>query len=269
MILKIYGPNTFLALPACCMSAVSFNYPHNMAYRLNAITTPFPALAAVLSGMAAGVRRAGYTDCHVLGIAGDGGTADIGLQALSGALDRKEHVTYICYDNEAYMNTGIQESGLTPYGAITTTTTKGKNLQGGMCSKKDIFQIIAAHKAVYAATASIGYPVDFFNKLEKARFYSDRGTAFIHVLAPCPTGWGFSTERTISLGKLAVECGMWNLSEFEHGTFRVQGQKKDFNKIESYVRGQNRFKNITAAEIEDIKTAAKQQWEDMKLQTAR
>lgn len=262
--LKIFGSRTLLALPACCMSAVAFNYPHNMAYQLNAITTPFPATAAVLSGMAAGARRAGMKDFHVLGIAGDGGTADIGLQALSGAMDRKEHVTYICYDNEAYMNTGIQESGLTPFGAITTTTTQGKKLHNDMCSKKDLFGIVAAHKVQYAATASIGYPIDFLNKLQKAKMYADKGLSFIHVIAPCPTGWGFSTEQTVSIGKLAVDCGLWYLAEYENSKIKLNSQKKDFDKICTYLKVQNRFKALTTDEIDTIKNIVETEWEEMK-----
>ena len=262
-VLKIFGTKSLLALPACCMSAVSFNYPHNMAYHLNAITTPFPATAAVLSGMAAGARRAGMKEFHVLGIAGDGGTADIGIQALSGAMDRKEHITYICYDNEAYMNTGIQESGLTPFGAVTTTTTNGKRVQGTLCSKKDLFGIVAAHKVKYAATASVGYPVDFFNKLEKAKKYSDEGTAFIHVLAPCPTGWGFPTEKSVEIAKMAVDCGLWYLAEYENGKFKLNQQKKDFNKIETYLHSQNRFKKLTDAEIVNVRALAEKEWQSM------
>ena len=258
--LKVFGKNTFMAIPACCMSAVSFNYPHNMAYRINAITTPFPATAAVLTGMAAGARRAGWKDFHVLGIAGDGGTADIGLQALSGALDRQEKVTYLCYDNEAYMNTGIQESGLTPFGAVTTTTTTGKKLNGGMCKKKDLFHIVAAHQPAYAATASIGYPLDFFSKLEKAKTYAEKGTVFLHVIAPCPTGWGYPVEKTVELGKLAVDCGLWNLLEYEGGEYKVNQQKKDFNKIPEYIKMQNRFKYVTDLEICEIQRMAEQDW---------
>ncbi len=264
MALKIYGKYTFLALPACCMAAVSFNYPHNMAYRLNAITTPFAATAAVLSGMAAGAERAGHKEYHVLGIAGDGGTADIGLQALSGALDRKEKFTYLCYDNEAYMNTGIQESGLTPFGAVTTTTTTGKKVKGGMCRKKDLFAIITAHEPAYAATASIGYPLDFFRKLEKAKRYSKQGTTFIHVLAPCPTGWGYGTEKTIETAKLAVDCGMWNLLEYEEGNYIVNRQQKDFSKIETYIKSQSRFKLLDDGDMDLVRAAAEAEWERLR-----
>lgn len=265
MALKIYGERTLLALPACCMSAVSFNYPHNLAYHLNAITTPFAATASVMTGMAAGARRKGMKNFHVLGIAGDGGTADIGIQALSGAMDRREHITYLCYDNEAYMNTGIQESGLTPYGAITTTTTNGKKIQNRLCKKKDLLKIVAAHNVAYAATASIGYPIDFFNKLKKAKSYSDFGMAFIHVLTPCPTGWGFPTEKSVSIAKLAVDCGIWNLAEYEEGKVICARQKKDFSKIKDYLIMQNRFKKLTEEEIRSITEQAKKDWETISL----
>ena len=167
--LKVLGPNAVAALPAGCMSAVGFNFPQ-LCFANNAMITPFAATAAVLTGIEAGVRAQGKKpdDCTVVGFAGDGGTADIGIQALSGAIDRNDDVLYICYDNEAYMNTGIQKSSLTPFGAKTTTTPVGKNSHGCLTQKKNVFEIIAAHGLPYAATASVGYMSDFLKKLERA-----------------------------------------------------------------------------------------------------
>ena len=139
----------------------------------------------MLTGVQAGLKAQGITDFHAVGFAGDGGTADIGIQALSGAIDRNDDILYICYDNEAYMNTGIQKSSLTPFGAKTTTTPAGKNIHGNIRPKKNMFEIVAAHNIPYAATASIGYLNDFMNKVEKAK--SIKGTKYIHILAPCPT----------------------------------------------------------------------------------
>ena len=156
--LKVLGPNAVCALPAGCMSAVGFNFPQ-LSFANNAMITPFAATASVLTGIEAGLRAQGKKpdDCTVVGFAGDGGTADIGIQALSGAIDRNDDVLYICYDNEAYMNTGIQKSSLTPFGAKTTTTPAGSNMRGCLTQKKNMFEIVAAHGIPYAATASIGY----------------------------------------------------------------------------------------------------------------
>ena len=185
MALKVLGDNSFAAVPACCMSAVAFNYPQ-LCFGNNAIITPFAATASVLTGIEAGLRALGKSNFYAVGFAGDGGTADIGLQALSGAIDRNDNILYICYDNEAYMNTGIQKSGLTPFGARTTTTPAGKNIRGNIRPKKNMFEIVAAHGIPYAATASVGNIPDFINKVEKAA--KIQGTKFIHIISPCPTG---------------------------------------------------------------------------------
>ena len=163
--LKVLGPNAVAALPAGCMSAVGFNFPQ-LAFANNAMITPFAATASVLTGIEAGLRAQGKKpeDCTVIGFAGDGATADIGLAALSGAIDRNDDILYVCYDNEAYMNTGIQKSSLTPFGAKTTTTPAGKNARGCLTQKKNLFEIVAAHGIPYAATASIGYLPDFMRK---------------------------------------------------------------------------------------------------------
>lgn len=154
--LKVLGERTFTVLPAGCMSAVGFIYPQ-LCFSNNAMISTFPGTASMLAGIAAAAKAMGLKDYHVLGIAGDGGTADIGIQALSGAIDRRDKIIYICYDNEAYMNTGIQKSGLTPFGARTTTTPAGQNIRGSITQKKNMFEIVAAHGIDYAATASVGY----------------------------------------------------------------------------------------------------------------
>ncbi len=152
--LKVLGERTYAALPAGCMSAVGFIWPQ-MAFGINAEISTFPGTASMLSGIRAALDRQGLADVNVVGFAGDGGTADIGLQALSGAIDRDDRVIYICYDNEAYMNTGIQKSGLTPFGTRTTTTPAGARVPGCATGKKRLFEIVAAHGIKYAATASI------------------------------------------------------------------------------------------------------------------
>lgn len=255
--LKVLGKNTLTALPAGCMSAVGFIYPQ-LAFATNAMISTFAGTASMLSGFAAGARAKGYKDFHVVGFAGDGGTADIGIQALSGAIDRREKIIYICYDNEAYMNTGIQKSGLTPYGTRTTTTPAGKNIPGNIDSKKDMFEIVAAHGIDYAATASVGYLQDFIDKVNKAK--DVEGTSYIHVFAPCPTGWGIGAEKTIEISREAVETGLWYLAEFENGEFKLNKDIEKFKPVEEYLLKQGRFKHLGKEEIEKIEAGRDKKW---------
>ena len=190
----------------------------------HAIISTFGGTASMMSGVAAAAKSLKLKDYHVLGIAGDGATADIGIQALSGAIDRGDKVIYICYDNEAYMNTGIQKSSLTPFGAKTTTTPAGKNIHGTLTQKKNMFEIIAAHDIEYAATASIGYVQDFLNKVERASRCN--GTSYIHVVAPCPTGWGVPTHETINIAKEIVDSGLWYLAEYENEIGRASCRER-------------------------------------------
>ena len=259
--MKVLGERTFAALPAGCMSAVSFIYP-NMAFTTNAIITPFASTGAVASGMAAGLKALGIENTHTVGFAGDGGTADIGLQALSGAIDRNDQIIYFCNDNEAYMNTGIQKSGLTPYGTRTTTSPAGKNLPGSVTMKKNMFEIVAAHGIAYAATASVGYLEDFMNKVAKAK--EVKGTSYIHILAPCPTGWGHASNMTISLAKLAVDTGLWYLAECENGEFKLNKNPKDFAPVEDYLKLQARFKHLQSEDLEVIKAHRDAKWTKMR-----
>lgn len=266
--LKVLGPHAVSALPAGCMSAVGFNFPQ-LSFSNNAMITPFAATASVLSGIEAGLRAQGVKpdDCTVVGFAGDGGTADIGIQALSGAIDRNDDVLYICYDNEAYMNTGIQKSSLTPFGSSTTTTPVGSQVKGCLTDKKNVFEIVAAHDIPYAATASIGYLQDFINKVERAK--NVHGTRFIHVMAPCPTGWGHATDVTADIAKEAVDCGMWYLAEFEGsqesgvpgGAFKLNRNPKEFSDIEHYLRSQKRFKHMSEDDVRHAVAGRDAKWE--------
>ena len=267
-VLKVLGPHAVSALPAGCMSAVGFNFPQ-LSFSNNAMITPFAATASVLSGIEAGLRAQGIKpdDCTVVGFAGDGGTADIGIQAFSGAIDRNDDVLYICYDNEAYMNTGIQKSSLTPFGSSTTTTPVGSQVKGCLTDKKNVFEIVAAHDIPYAATASIGYLQDFINKVERAK--GVHGTRFIHVMAPCPTGWGHATDVTADIAKEAVDCGMWYLAEFEGsqesgvpgGAFRLNRNPKEFSDIEHYLRSQKRFKHMSEDDVQHAVAGRDAKWE--------
>jgi pyruvate ferredoxin oxidoreductase beta subunit len=256
--LKVLGERTFTVVPAGCMSAVGFIYPQ-LAFTSNAIISTFPGTASMMSGIAAGARALGISDCHVVSFAGDGGTADIGLQALSGAIDRHERIIYICYDNEAYMNTGVQKSGLTPFGARTSTTPAGQRVRGTVTRKKNMFEVVAAHGIDYAATASVGYPQDYINKVNKAK--SVDGTSYIHVYAPCPTGWGAETDLSIELGKEVVDCGLWYLAEYEDEQFRLNRNPKEFTPIQSYLEKQGRFRHLLPEDLEHITRERDRRWE--------
>lgn len=259
--MKVLGDRTYAALPAGCMSAVGFIFPQ-MAFVNNAIITTFPGAASMASGVAVGAKALGQKDFKTVVFAGDGGTADIGLQALSGMIDRNDDVLYICYDNEAYMNTGIQKSGLTPYGTQTTTTPAGGNIHGTQTQKKNVFEIIAAHDIAYAATASIGYPQDFINKVNKAKHI--KGTTFIHVYASCPTGWGTPTETTVEIAREAVDCGLIFLAEYQDGEFTLNKNPKEFKPVASYLKKQGRFKHMDQKDIDHVIAMRDIKWERMR-----
>ena len=251
LVLKVTGERTLLAYPACCISTVTSIYPQ-MAFGIPSFTMAFPGTGAVLSGLAAAVKAKNMKDVTVLGIAGDGGTADIGLQALSGAVERGDQFMYVCYDNEAYMNTGVQRSSRTPFGATTTTTPAGVGdaAVGKRGVKKSMFEIMIAHRIPYCATASVAYPQDLLNKIEKAK--NTVGPSFLHVTAPCPTGWGFPSNETIEIGRLAVETGLWYLAEYEGGKVTVNMVPKSFKPVREYLAKQKRFKHLTQEAIKEI-----------------
>jgi pyruvate ferredoxin oxidoreductase beta subunit len=238
-IFKAAGPDSVLVVPACCTSVIQGIYP-NTAMNIPVYNVAFASAAAVASGMSTAFRTLGRKT-NVICYAGDGGTVDIGIQALSGALERGTDFLYICYDNEAYSNTGMQRSGGTPLGARTTTTPGGKK-----DNKKDLDRIVAAHNLPYMATACSAYPLDLYKKVKKA--LSIPGPKFIHILAPCPPGWRYPSEETIEMGKLAVKTGMWVLYEREYGTFSLTGASKAAMKkrlpVRDYLTRQGRFKGI-------------------------
>lgn len=256
--LKTLYKNAVAVLPAGCMSAVGFNFPQ-LCFANNAIISTFAGTASILTGVEAGLRAQGIKDFTAVGFAGDGGTADIGIQALSGAIDRNDDIIYICYDNEAYMNTGIQKSSLTPFGAKTTTTPAGKNIRGNLRPKKNMFEIVAAHGIPYAATASVGYLNDFINKVHKAS--TIRGTKYIHIIAPCPTGWGIETDETVEIAKEVVDNGLWYLAEYENSEFTLNHKPKEFTDIKAYLKKQGRFRHLTDEDIEYIEESRDKKWE--------
>ena len=250
--MKVLGPRTVVYLPASCLLVFSDMFPIN-AFRVPTLQVLFENSAVCAAGVKRALKRLGKDDVQVVAFAGDGGTADIGLQALSGAAERNEDILYICYDNEAYMNTGIQRSGTTPLGAWTTTTPGGKHER-----KKDVPRILMAHDVPYVATASPGFPLDLIRKLEKAKAL--RGFRYLHLLAPCPVGWRAESDATVDLARLAVETGLFTLMECEDGVFRITKQPR-FLPVREYLSFQGRFKHLKEGDIAAIEAGVRAKWE--------
>lgn len=247
--LKALGRNTVAISATGCLEVMTTPYPET-AWEIPWIHVAFENAGAVASGVESALRIQGKDDVNVVAFGGDGGTVDIGLQSLSGAMERGHNLTYICYDNEAYMNTGIQRSASTPFGAHTTTSPKGKNSFGEDKHKKNMPMIMAAHGIPYVATASISYPEDFMKKVKKAAEID--GPAYIHLNQPCTTGWGYEPEKTIEMGRLAVETGAWVLYEIENGEFKVTYRPSERKPVKEYLEAQKRFKHLNDEQKEQI-----------------
>jgi len=247
---KAAGENTIIVGVTGCMEVVSTPYPQT-AWNLPWVHGAFETGASIASGVDAALKAAGRRKgINVMAISGDGGMFDIGFGALSGALERKQDFLTICYDNEAYMNTGIQRSGATPHYAWTTTTPVGKILQGKQQTKKTLPFIVAAHGASYVATASIGEELDFVAKVRKA--LSIRGPTFIHVLTPCVAGWKTKPKEAVTLGELAVNTGVQPLYEIENGKLTFTKRIKNRVPVEKYLKPQGRFKHLTSKDIANV-----------------
>jgi pyruvate ferredoxin oxidoreductase beta subunit len=255
----VFGEKMILVVPACCTSVIVGMYPWQ-SLRASIIHVPFASAAAVASGVAQALKMRGINDVQVIAWAGDGGTADIGMAALSGAAERNEDLIYIMYDNEAYMNTGIQRSSSTPLGAWTTTTP----ITGKSEHKKDVAKILIAHNTPYVATASVGYPHDLYSKLQRAR--SIRGFRFIQIHAPCPPGWRFDPKYTARIAKLAVETGFWILYEYYNGKITLSGPSRPLldpskrRPIEEYLKLQGRYRSITSELVSSISEYIEGNW---------
>ena len=248
--LKVLGENTVAVSATGCLEVVTTPYPET-AWRIPWLHVAFENAAAAASGVEAAFKTLGK-DANVVVFGGDGGTVDIGLQALSGAMERGHNIIYICYDNEAYMNTGIQRSGATPYGASTTTSPAGKQSFGENKPKKNMPMIMAAHGIPYVATASIAYPEDFMKKVKKASEID--GPSYIHLHQPCTTGWGYKPSKTIEMGRLAVETGSWILYEIENGDFKVTDRPIQRKPVKEYLEAQKRFRHLKDEEKERIQS---------------
>jgi pyruvate ferredoxin oxidoreductase beta subunit len=261
--LKALGPNTIITVPASCLTVL-----HGMqgfcTTKVSVLHTPFATTGASASGIVASLEDKGLADdINVVAFAGDGGTVDIGIQSLSGAVERGTNFIFACYDNEAYMNTGVQRSGSTPPGAFSTTTPGGK-----VGYKKNMPKILEAHGIPYIATAISSYPLDLYDKFKKAKEIS--GSKYIHILAPCPPGWQYLPQDSIKIGKLAVQTGFWPLYEIKEGKFKLSKDSMKFlvstkrKPIEEYLMAQKRFKKLSKELIENYKEYVINLWDEIK-----
>lgn len=261
LVLRALGPRTVVVVVPSCMAVIAGIYPH-AALGVPAFLAAFEAAAPTAAGIANAFKLQGIEDIPVLAFAGDGGTFDIGLQSLSGAAARNDDFIYVCLDNEAYMNTGIQVSSATPHFAWTGTTPGGNTRR-----KKQIMEIMAAHRIPYAATASIGFPDDLIKKVQHAK--EIRGTRFIHLLSPCPTGWKMAEDMAPKAGILAVETNIFPLYEIEDGgTYTINHNSRGLP-VEEYLSVQGRYGHLTEEEIRTMQAETDQAWQDLKEKAAK
>ena len=257
--LKALGSNTIVTVPASCLTVL-----HGMqgfcTTKVSVLHTPFATTGASASGIVASLEDKGLEkDINVVAFAGDGGTVDIGIQSLSGAVERGTNFIFACYDNEAYMNTGVQRSGSTPPGAYSTTTPDGKTGY-----KKNMAKILEAHGIPYVATAISSFPLDLYEKFINAK--SILGPKYIHILAPCPPGWGYEPSKSIEIGRLAVQTGFWPLYEVIEGKFQLSRDSKKYinpdkrKPIELYLKAQKRFSSVSQDDINNYKSYINDLW---------
>jgi pyruvate ferredoxin oxidoreductase beta subunit len=246
LVMQAAGPNVIVANATGCLEVTTSRYPES-AWRVPWIHSLFENPSAVASGIEAALKATGKKEgTLVIGQGGDGAMADIGFGALSGALERGQDVLHICYDNEAYMNTGVQRSGMTPYDAHTTTSPSGKVSTGNPIRKKDLPAIAAAHGIAYVATTSAGYPRDIERKVKKAA--SIEGPKFMLIHVPCPLGWGCDASLTIEVAKLAHQTGLMPIYEMENGEVTRVMTVREAKPVEEYLKMQVRFRHLFRGE---------------------
>ncbi len=271
LVCKAMGKDVIVSNATGCIEIISSLYP-DTSWEVPWIHTLFENAAAVASGIEAGLkamRRKGKIPdkrIKVVAMGGDGATSDIGLQAISGALERGHDLMYVCYDNEAYMNTGIQRSSATPYGASTTTSPAGKKSIGQYTWKKNMPEIAAAHNIPYVATASVGRPFDLIRKVQKGM--QIEGPVYLHVFSPCPTGWRFKPDLSIAVAKKAVQTGVFPLYEGENGEYRLTVNIGELKPIEEYLNMQGRFRHLTDDDKQLIQERIKKEYEKLKAKCA-
>jgi len=265
------GKDTVVGCCTGCMEVVTTIYPYT-AWRVPFIHNAFENSAATISGAEAAYRalkRRGRIPAdkkiNFIAMGGDGGTYDIGLQSLSGAMERGHDMLYICYDNEAYMNTGIQRSGATPLGAATMTAPAGKVRPGKQQSRKDLTAIMVAHGIPYAAQASPHNPRDLMRKVQRA--LEIEGPSFINVLAPCHRGWRCKVEESVEMARLAVETCFWPLFEVDHGAWKVNYKPKEKKPLVEWLKPQGRFRHLfkpgNEAVLEALQAEVDRKWEEL------
>jgi pyruvate/2-oxoacid:ferredoxin oxidoreductase beta subunit len=260
-VLRAMGPRTVVVVVPSCVAVTSGPFPHT-ALGVPAFHSAFEIAAPTAAGIAAALKIQGKEDIPVLAFAGDGGTFDIGLQSLSGAADRNENFIYVCMDNEAYMNTGVQVSSATPRYTWTGTSPTGNTRR-----KKHIMEIMAAHRMPYAATASIAFPEDLTRKIEKAK--AIKGTRFIHMLSPCTTGWKIKEDMAVKVAMLSVETKVFPLYEIEDGLRFTINHEPLGLPVEKYLMTQGRYKHLNPEQIESIQAETDQTWTDLREKAAK
>ncbi|KON28165.1 pyruvate ferredoxin oxidoreductase [miscellaneous Crenarchaeota group archaeon SMTZ-80] len=267
MMMKAAGKNTIVTTATGCMEVGTTLYPYT-SWLVPWVHTAFENIAATASGIEAaykamGRRSSEQRKVNIIALGGDGGTFDIGIQALSGALERGHNFLYLCYDNEAYMNTGIQRSGATPHGASTTTSWGGTKIPGKPEWKKDLIGISIAHGIEFAATASIAYWNDFITKVKKALDVD--GPAVIHILAPCPRGWRYEDKDTFKLARLATQTRYFPIYEFDKGKYTFNIKVPNPLPVEEFLKAQGRFKHLFkpeySNEIQEIQEFVDKNWD--------
>ncbi len=268
---KAMGKNVIIVNATGCMEIIASQMP-NTSWNVPWIHTLFENTAAVASGVESGLKammrkgRIPQDEINVAVIAGDGATLDIGLQALSGAMERGHKFLYICFDNEAYMNTGIQRSSATPFGASTTTSPAGKQSQGQLSWKKDMPAIAVAHNIPYVATACPSYPFDMMEKVKKAM--SVKGPSYIQIFSVCPTGWRCAGDLTVRIGRLAVETGVFPLYEVENGKYKMSIDFPKLKPLTDYTKLQGRFRHLSPEALEQIQAKVVQKYQEIKAKAA-
>jgi len=268
---KALGKDVIIANATGCIEICTSPLPVT-SWRVPWMHTLFENTAAEISGIEAGLKilmkkgKMPERDIKCVAVAGDGGTSDIGIQALSGAFERNHNFLYLCFDNEAYMNTGIQRSSATPYGASTTTAPAGKFSMGQATRKKNMVAIAAAHNIPYVATACPSYRFDLMKKVKKGAEF--KGPAYVHILAPCPTGWRFASNLAIEIGQLAVQTGIFPLYEIEYGRYRLNAEPPKLKPVEEYLKLQGRYRHLTGEQIERIQEMVNEDYARLKEKVA-
>jgi pyruvate ferredoxin oxidoreductase beta subunit len=268
-VLMAAGPNTVVASATGCLEVVSTIFPYT-AWNVPFLHSAFENSGATISGIEAMYKswvRQGKIDRKINFIAfgGDGGTYDIGLQSLSGAAERGHNILYVCYNNEAYMNTGVQRSGATPKGAETSTAPVGKVKKGKEQYRKDLTAIMAAHGIPYVAQSVAGNWRDLTSKVEKA--LSIEGPKFINVFQPCRLGWAFEPELTCEMGRLAADTCAWPLYEVINGQYKITYKPKEKKPIIEWLKLQGRFRHLSKPEnkplLDEIQSVTDKNWGDL------